>query len=123
MDVNEIITGLKKITGYPVAESLYSGHDKKYITFVFQDERPFECADNKVLSDKVNIYVHLYVPRNYKYTADKNKIRNYLEENDFLVESVTPALENYNGSVTQGDDYARRITFDCSIIIPRESEE
>ena len=122
MDVGTVITSLKNILGYPVAEGLYTGTEKKYITYVYQDERPFECADNKVLFDRVYVYVNLYVPRTYKYQKDKNTVRKYLENNNFLVSSVQPVLEE-SQKATQGEDYVRRVTFDCSIIVPRETEE
>lgn len=121
MDVNSAIMGLKTVTGYPVQQDIYTGADKKYITFTYQDERPHECADNEVLSDLVEVYVHMYLPTNYKYFEDKKKVRTYLEKNGFLVNSIGSGLDTIE---TKGQlCNVRRITYDCLIVVPREEEE
>ena len=90
MDLTELLMLLKSVTGIEVYQDICTDEDAdKYITYVYQDERPALCADNEVLADRCEIYINLYTPPEYDYFETKKKIRDFLEQNEFVVTSIS----------------------------------
>ena len=109
MDLTDILMRLADITGISVYQDICTNEDaEKYITIVYQDERPALCGNNRVLADQCDIYVSLYTPPQYDYFIIKKQIRDYLESNGFVVSSINSELET---DIT--GDRIRRTTFDC----------
>lgn len=109
MDLTDILMRLAVATGIPVYQDICTDEDaEKYITCVYQDERPVLCANNKVLADQCDIYVSLYTQPQFDYFELKKKIRDYLEQNEFTVSSISSGLED-----DISGDKIRRTTFDC----------
>lgn len=109
MDLTDILMRLADAAGIPVYQDICTDEDvDKYITIVYQDERPALCGNNKVLADQCDIYVSLYTPMDFDYFGVKKKIRDYLEKNEFVISSI--------GSGNEKDvsgKQIRRTTFDC----------
>lgn len=115
MDLTEILMQLEEITGLPVYLDMCTDEDAEmYIVYVYQDERPTLCGDNKVLADRCDIYVNLYTPIHYDYFKMKRKIRDYLEGCDFVVNSINSRVETYEAKKV------RRTTYDCRYAAFRE---
>lgn len=111
MDLTEKLMKIEDITDIPVYQDFCTDEKaEKYITYIYQDERPVLCGNNSVLADKCDIYVNLYTPPEFDYFAIKDKIRGYLEENEFVITSITSRVENYKPAKR-----IRRTTFDCTI--------
>lgn len=109
MDLTDILMRLADITGILVYQDICADEDaEKYITIVYQDERPVLCGSNRVLADQCDIYVSLYTPPQYDYFKIKKQIRDYLEQNEFTVSSISSGLED-----DISGDKIRRTTFDC----------
>lgn len=109
MDLTDILLAMEAVTGISVYQDICTDEDAdNYITYIYQDERPALCGNNKVLADQCDIYVNLYTPVNFDYFELKKKIRDYLEENEFSVQSIGTGIEND----TSGKKI-RRTTFDC----------
>lgn len=117
MDLNKKITCLKEITGYPVSQDIYEGNQTKYITFVYQDERPQAAADGKVIADQCDVYVNLYVPKKFDYYPDKDKIRDYLESIGGVIQSISVGIEEY------GEDKVRCVRYDVQFAEYRIKED
>ena len=114
MDLTEILMRLEEITGIKVYQDICTDEDAEmYITYVYQDERPHLCGNNKVLADKCEIYVNLYTPVHFDYFQIKKKIRDYLESSGFTV-SISTNIEVYE------EMKVRRTTFDCGYAAFRE---
>lgn len=79
MNVNSLISELKRITGLPVVPDLYQGESDKWITFTYQDERPVYFGDNVPLADTAYISVNLFTPKDFNYMTLKADIKDYLE--------------------------------------------
>ncbi len=111
MDLSEKLLKLETVIGIPVYQDFCTDENAdKYITYIYQDERPVLCGNNRVLADKCDIYVNLYTPPEFDYFAIKNKIRDYLEENEFVITSIASRVEDYK-TVKR----IRRTTFDCTV--------
>lgn len=109
MDLTEILMRLAEETGIQVYQDICTDEDaEKYITCVYQDERPALCGNNKVLADQCDIYVSLYTPPQSDYFGVKKQIRDYLEGNEFVVSSISSGIEN-----DLSGKRIRRTTFDC----------
>lgn len=112
MNLNPIIEGLsnQSVTGLPTNQDEYDGQSDKYIVFVYEDERPAEHGDDKVLSDIAYIRITLYTPKNFNYFEVKDKIRNYLEETGFCVTSI----ESYLAQGIQATSKIRNTVFETN---------
>ena len=109
MDLTDILMQLVAVTGIPVYQDICTDEDAdRYITLVYQDERPALCGNNRVLADQCDIYVHLYTPPAFDYFKKKKEIRDFLEKNDFVISSIGSGLED-----DISGDKIRRTTFDC----------
>lgn len=109
MDLTDILMRLADITGISVYQDVCTDEDaEKYITVVYQDERPVLCGSNRVLADQCDIYVSLYTPPQFDYFGVKKQIRDYLEGNEFVVNSISYGIEN-----DLSGKRIRRTTFDC----------
>lgn len=119
MDLTELLMPLAEVAGIGVYQDICTdeGADR-YITCVYQDERPALCGNNKVLADQCDIYINLYTPQDFDYFRLKETIRDYLEENEFLVSSISSGLEN---DISGGR--IRRTTFDCRYAGFREEKK
>lgn len=109
MDLTDILMKLAAVTGIPVYQDICTDEEAdSYITVIYQDERPALCANNHVLADQCDIYVNLYTPIDFDYFEMKKKIRDYLEESEFVVMSIGTALEDDSCGCK-----IRRTTYDC----------
>ena len=94
MNLNPIILGLRDVVGVPVEPDIYLGEEERYIVFTYEDERASWKADNNVLADTASMQVSYYCPYNYDYMADKEKIRDYLEEKGFVGIEIQSWIED-----------------------------
>lgn len=109
MDLTELLMGLAGVTGIGVYQDICTDEDAdRYITYVYQDERPALCANNEVLADQCDIYVNLYTPLGFDYFETKKTIRDYLEANSFSITSIGTGSED-----EPSGKKIRRTTFDC----------
>ena len=109
MDLTEILMKLAEVTGIEVYQDICTDEDAdRYITYVYQDERPALCGNNEVLADQCDIYVSLYTPIKFDYFGVKKTIRNYLEANEFSINSIGTGIED-----DPSGGKIRRTTFDC----------
>jgi len=109
MDLTELLMKLAEVTGIEVYQDICTDEDTdRYITYVYQDERPALCGNNGVIADRCDIYVNLYTPVNFDYFGVKKTIRNYLETNEFSVTSIGTGIED-----DPSGGKIRRTTFDC----------
>lgn len=109
MNLNDVlINGLSTI-GYPVEQDLYTGSKSKYITFVYEDERPSLSADDDEEITQVYMSVSFYAPKEYNYFSDKKNIKKKLKELGFLISSIqTWVRDDFVGT-----DRIRQIIFNC----------
>lgn len=107
MNLNEKIIKLLETTGLPVEQDEYTGEDKKYIVFTYEDEGPAEWGDDRPIADTAYIQIQLITPKNYNYFYMKEKIRDLLEEADFSVTSIRSFL----GDVYVGTEKTRQTIF------------
>ena len=75
MDLNDKIIKLLETTGLPVEQDEYTGEDKKYIVFTYEDEGPNAWGDNHPIADTAYMQIQLITPKNYNYFHMKEKIR------------------------------------------------
>ncbi len=108
MNVNELLYGLREVTGYPAEQDVYDGKRDHFIVFTYEDERPDMHADNLPAADQVTVMVSLFGPEDYEYMEDKEKIRDYLERSGFCVTSIQQWKEP---TQYRSDSYIRRVTF------------
>ncbi|MBO5032167.1 MAG: hypothetical protein J6D08_09825 [Lachnospiraceae bacterium] len=102
---------LKDITGIDAYQDICTDENaERYITYIYQDERPVLHGNNMVLADRCEIYVNLYTPVNFDYFELKKKIRDYLEISGFEITSIFTGVEAYD----QDTKKIRRTTFDCA---------
>lgn len=109
MDLTDILMKLAVVTGISVYQDICTDEDADmYITCIYQDERPALCANNHVLADQCDIYINLYTSPDFDYFGVKKQIRDYLEREEFIINSIHSGLEdNISG------DKIRRTIFDC----------
>lgn len=107
MDLNEKIIKLLETTGLPVEQDEYTGEDKKYIVFTYEDEGPNAWGDNHPIADTAYMQIQLITPKNYNYFHMKEKIRDLLEKADFSVTSIRTFL----GDVYVGTEKTRQTIF------------
>lgn len=113
MNVNATIVGMKDELHIPVSADRYSGNEKKYITFAYEDERPEWSGDNTVIEDRAYIYVNLFTPADFNYMSLKHRIRDYLESKGFEVVSISSRLDPIGDST--GSEYIRHTIFETEI--------
>lgn len=104
MNVNPIILGLntvQSLANIPIEEDEYSGKEKTWITFTYEDERGTERGDDKVLADTAYIQVNFFTPRDYNYKSDKEDIKTYLEEVGIVTSVTSRAYEINNEKIRQ----------------------
>ena len=118
MNVNRIVEGLGSVIGCPVEPDVYSGQQKRYITYTYEDERPNMQGDNRTLADTAYIQINYFVPREYNYMADKHKIRDYLEQNGFKVTSIRSWMEDE----ATGFPNIRHLLFETNYTEPRRKQ-
>lgn len=107
MNLNELLIKLLSETGLEVEQDIYEGESEKYIIFTYEDEAPESFADNRATADTAYLQVQLITPKEFNYFELKKKIRDLLEEADFLVTSTRSFL----GSVYVGTEKIRQTIF------------
>lgn len=107
MNLNELLIKLLGETGLEVEQDIYEGDSEKYIIFTYEDENPENFADNRATADTTYLQVQLITPKEFDYFELKKKIRDLLEEADFLVKSTRSFL----GSVYVGTEKIRQTIF------------
>lgn len=112
MNVNNILMGLKDVTGLPVAPDVYTGTAKKWITFTYEDERPAISADDEVKGDTAYIQVQLYTPVEFDYLTLKAQIKEYLES---IEDAVVPSVRSFVTIYTSSEKKVRQTVFSVEI--------
>ena len=115
MNMNEMLIELLGQTGLPVEQDEFTGVGKKYIIFVYEDERPEAHADNRPTADTIYLQIQLVTPKSFDYFPTKKKIRDLLEGADFLVTSTRSFL----GDVYQGTEKIRQTVFEATYTAAR----
>lgn len=96
-----------------VSPNVYTGTEKTYITFNYEDDRAIDFADDTPQTDIATIMIHLFTPTNYM--ALKKQIRLKLFQAGFSYPSITEFYET--------DTKLNHIVFQCEIEGQSESEE
>lgn len=110
MNLNRLLKGiLTSATGLDVDQDEYDGKNDKYIIFVYSDERPDAFADNKPTADVAYMQIQLITPKSFNYLELKKIIRDTLEDNDFIVSSISSLL----GNELFGTEKIRQTIFEC----------
>ena len=114
MSPEEILAAMIKDPeiGIPTVEDTYTGRAETYITFTFEDERPGLCGDDNVAEEIAYIQVTLWTPQSEDYRPLKNKIKKYLRNHGFNVNSVQTFLEDITGA-----EKLRHVVFSTTINI------
>lgn len=110
MNLNRLLKEiLATATGLEVEQDEYEGKDDKYIIFVYSDERPDAYADNKPTADVAYMQIQLITPKSFNYLELKKIIRDTLEDNNFIVSSISSML----GNKMFGTEKIRQTIFEC----------
>lgn len=116
MNINaKLIKILKDATKLPVSQDEYDGKEDKYIIFTYTSEIPKCFADNKPIADTASIQIQLISPKNYNYLSMKDKIRDALEENDFIITS----MRSFLGDALMGTDKIRQTIIEAEYTASR----
>ena len=107
MNLSEKLEALEDVTGFPVAPDIYEGEEDKYITYVYEDERVALAADNGSKIDRANITVNFFCPTGYNYYDTKHQIRDYLEQQGFVV-----TMRTWVEPTLTGTGKIRRVLFE-----------
>lgn len=87
-DVNKLIMGLEDEFNIPVQMELYTGSATTFIVFSWVTKTPEYHGDDTALVDNNKVNVILYTPRKFNASALITSIRDYLEEQGFLVTDI-----------------------------------
>lgn len=107
MNLNKLLTTLLSKTRLPVSQDEYDGCCDKYIIYTYEDERPADYADNRVIADTTYLQIQLITPKNFNYITLKKEIRDILECADFSVRSI----KSFLGSGHVGTEKVRQTIF------------
>lgn len=118
MNLNEKLNALLGKTGLEIEQDEYTGKKDQYIIYTYENERPGSFGDNSPTSDTAYVQIQLITPKNFNYFELKTKIRNLLEDADFLVLSTRSFL----GSVYTGTEKIRQTVFEVSYTEMRMEE-
>lgn len=115
INVNKILMGLEDIIKCPVAPDEYTGKERKYIVFSYDDERGSSFGDNEELTTTADISVTMFCPASYNYFSDKKKIKNALMEFGFEIVSINSFLERIKDA-----ESLRHLVFDTTYTISQK---
>lgn len=105
----KIIKALE-FTGYPVAQSSYSGNAETY--FVFRlDSYPENFANDDPLHDLTTVQLHLFAPFTLNTRILRKKVRKAMAEAGFTYPNTIDASEVVRAS----DGTEQHIVFECEI--------
>lgn len=109
MNCNEIILRTLKPAGLPIEQDEYTGKEKTFIIFSYQDIRPEFHADDMPKEIAYFVLIQLVCPKEYNYFALQKEITRFLTEAGFSYPDVTIFYDS--------DMKKRRITFACQICL------
>ncbi|MCQ2087995.1 MAG: hypothetical protein MJZ37_08065 [Bacilli bacterium] len=109
MNLNDMLINGLSVIGYPVEQDLYTGSKNKYITFVYEDERPALSADDEEEITQVYMSINFFAPKEYNYFSDKKKIKKILMQLGFTISSI----QTWVRDDMVGTDWIRQTTFNC----------
>ena len=113
--VNKIITAALKPFGLPVAENLYEGTKKEYITYNYADDAVGDMGDDVPQAYVAYMQVHYFCPLDKSYADMKRRIRKALINAGFTPPEVVDASDLA--------DRTRHLVFECDIENEYELEE
>lgn len=108
MTINQTIKKALEPFGYPVKPDLYTGPEKKWITFNEADNRAVMHGNNRPLGDLVSMQIHFFLPLTENYLKERREIRKALLNAGFTYPVIT--------MLTEDDTGYRHIIFECEII-------
>lgn len=74
----------------PVEYIEYQGRSKTYVTYTFTNDDPTLFAEDKEIGSVVSVDIDIFSDRNY--LAIENKIREVMEENNFIRSGCSPDM-------------------------------
>lgn len=92
---------------YPHSPGVYTGSEKRWITYNYADDYGSNYADDAPQSVINRVQVHFYLPAEDDYTGIKNQIRSELFEQGFTFPEIT--------LLDDPDPKLRHIVFECEI--------
>jgi hypothetical protein len=107
MNLNPILQSIAGGMGYPAAQDIYEGKERKYIIYTYEDERASYHGDDGWEETTVSMQVQLITPKDYNYFADKAALKRLLENNGFSVEYIQSFLTD----TLTGTDRVRQTVF------------
>lgn len=108
MTVNQVILGLGELLSLPIEEDVYIGQQESWLTFNFPLLSPGLCADDNIEIEQYTIQIHLFIPSKKNYREIVTSIKEYLNENDMLLNDITYLYES--------DTKLKHIVFECEYI-------
>ena len=97
MNVEPIFQNATEWFGAPVRKNSYAGDAKSYLTWVYADERPAVYGDDADLYDLTEIALHWFSPVGSDTADQKKKMRRYLRDNGFTIQSTVDMVESDAG--------------------------
>jgi hypothetical protein len=99
MNLNREMIALGAVLDCPVAQDVFiekndTDRTYRFVVFTCEDERPELAGDNIVLMERTRIQLSYYVPLSYNYMTDKEKIKAYLRNLDYYIESLTVFVDD-----------------------------
>ena len=105
--INKIIVSALRPFGLPVAENLYEGTAKEFLTYNYADDREGDAGDDEPQAYVASVQIHYFCPLNASYTDMKRRIRRTLVDAGFTAPEVTDASDTA--------DRVRHLVFECEI--------
>ena len=110
MSVNSIIINALSEFDYPVKPDIYTGKEKRYITFNYADDRGMGFADDEPDCILADMQIHFFLPleengKAVNYLSDRRKIREALFKAGFTYPSIVNLVET--------DNNIRHLVFEC----------
>ena len=95
MTVCEKLCNILEEMNLPVAEGVYKGTAKEYFTFNTFSEHPVISADDEIIEEVSEIYLHYFTKDNAH--LNKTKIKNLLRDNEVNVVDIETLYEKDTG--------------------------
>lgn len=111
MTVNERIIEALSPFGYPVKADICRDGSPRYFTFNYADDRGEDFGDNTPQTVTAYMQIHLFLPMNDDYLAEKAKVRQALVRAGFTFPEIT--------ELNEPEKNIRHLVYECEI----ESEE
>lgn len=87
-NINKSIMGIEEEFEIPVANTLYTGTETTFVVFSWVSKVGEYHGDDSALVDNNKINIMLYTPMKFNNSSLITSIRDYLEEQGFLVTNI-----------------------------------